>query len=57
MNINMMMWERVARLFFGVLFVAWGVAGGPWWSFLGVYFLATAAWRFCPIRSLIFNRS
>ncbi len=57
MKINMALWDRVLRLLLGVLFVAWAVAGGPWWSFIGLYFLATASWQFCPLYALITRRN
>jgi hypothetical protein len=49
MKINMAIWDRVLRLFVGTLLVAWAVAGGPWWAYLGLVLLGTSAWRFCPI--------
>jgi hypothetical protein len=49
MKINMAMWDRILRIIAGTLLVAWAVAGGPWWAYLGLALLATAGWRFCPI--------
>ncbi|MEK7357005.1 MAG: DUF2892 domain-containing protein [Bdellovibrionota bacterium] len=49
MRINMAVWDRVIRLLFGTGLVAWAIAGGPWWAYLGLALLATAAWRFCPV--------
>lgn len=48
-EINMAVWDRVLRLLIGSLLVAWGVAGGPWWAYVGLALLATAAWRFDPV--------
>ena len=53
MKINMAVWDRILRLFFGLILVAWGVAGGPWWAYFGLVPLATAAWRFCPVYAVL----
>lgn len=53
MKINIAAWDRIVRLLLGCLLVAWAVAGGPTWSYLGLVLLATAAWRFCPIYSML----
>lgn len=52
MKINVANWDRVVRLFIGGLLVAWAVAGGPWWAYLGLVLVATSAWSFCPIYAL-----
>lgn len=49
MKINLAGWDRALRVFLGFVLLAWAVAGGPWWAYLGLVLLATAAWRFCPI--------
>lgn len=33
--------------------MAWAVAGGPTWAYLGVYFLATGSWGYCPLYSVL----
>jgi hypothetical protein len=45
--------DRLLRLFAGTLLVAWAVAGGPWWAYIGLVLLATAAWRFCPLYTML----
>lgn len=52
MRINIATWDRILRLLLGVLLVAWAVAGGPWWAYVGLVLLATAAWRFCPLYAI-----
>lgn len=47
MKINLALWDRVLRYIFGILFVTWAIAGGPWWSYLGLYLVASAAWGIC----------
>ena len=48
----MAVWDRILRLFLGTALLAWAVAGGPWWAYLGLVLLATAAWRFDPIYAI-----
>ncbi|MES2965500.1 MAG: DUF2892 domain-containing protein [Bdellovibrionota bacterium] len=52
MRINMAVWDRIIRLIMGAGLVAWAVAGGPWWAYVGLVLLATAAWRFCPVYAI-----
>lgn len=52
MKINLATWDRILRLIAGSLLIVWAVAGGPWWSYLGLVLIATAAWRFCPLYAL-----
>ena len=49
MRINLALWDRILRFFLGVLFTTWAVAGGPWWSYLGVILILTASWAWCPL--------
>ena len=53
MKKNILLWERVLRFLVGVLMIAWAVAGGPTWAYLGVYSLASGSWGFCGIYSLL----
>lgn len=53
MKINVPRWDQIIRLAGGILFVAWGVAGGPWWTYSGFFGIATGAWRICPVRAAI----
>lgn len=46
-------WDRIVRLSVGAPLLAWAVAGGPWWAYLGLVLLATTAWRFCPVYALL----
>jgi hypothetical protein len=48
-KINLALWDRALRMFFGVLFTAWAIAGGPWWAYLGIYLILSASWALCPI--------
>jgi hypothetical protein len=49
---NVGQFDRLIRLLIGVFLVGWAVAGGPWWAYIGIIMIATAAWRFCPLYSL-----
>lgn len=49
MNRNIGRWERLLRLGLGILLLAWAVAGGPYWSYVGLALIATGAWGFCPL--------
>lgn len=52
MNINLANWDRILRALIGVVLLAWAIAGGPWWTYVGLVLIGTAAWRFCPIYAL-----
>jgi len=49
MKINLAVWDRLMRFFFGVLGTSWAVTGGPWWAYAGVYLILTASWGLCPL--------
>ena len=53
MKKNVISWDRFFRFFAGVLIVAWAIAGGPVWGYLGLYLLASGSWGYCPIYSLL----
>lgn len=53
MKKNVRVWERLLRFFLGVFLVAWAIAGGPAWGYLGFYFLASGSWGYCPVYSLL----
>lgn len=48
MRCNVALWDRVLRFVVGILLTAYAIAGGPFWAFIGVFLLMTAAWGFCP---------
>jgi hypothetical protein len=49
MEKNLTYLNRTTRIFISVFLVAWAVAGGPWWAFIGLYPMATGAWGYCPL--------
>ncbi|MDC0980229.1 DUF2892 domain-containing protein [Bdellovibrionales bacterium] len=46
---NIVLWDRALRFLIGVTLFSWAIAGGPTWSYFGLYLLATGAWGFSPI--------
>lgn len=50
---NVLWWDRVLRFFVGVFLLAWGIAGGPGWTFIGLYVLASGTWGYCPILAVL----
>ena len=53
MKSNVATWDRVLRILCGIPLTAWAVAGGPWWAYLGLGLLATAAWAFSPLYAIL----
>lgn len=53
MRINLALWDRILRYIFGLGLTTWAVAGGPWWSFVGVYLILTASWGLCPLYGIL----
>lgn len=49
MKINIGFFDQLLRLMLGTIMLAWALAGGPWWAYVGLALAATAAWRFDPI--------
>ena len=49
MNGNIRGGDRVLRYIVGILLLTWAIGGGPLWTYVGVYFLATASFGHCPI--------
>ncbi len=47
MKCNVSFFDRFIRFLFGVTLSAWGFAGGPIWTYAGVYLLFTSGWGFC----------
>lgn len=50
---NIRWWDRTVRFFLGCSLIAWAIAGGPLWAYLGVYILASGAWGYCALYSLV----
>jgi hypothetical protein len=46
---NLRFWQRMMRFPLGIFVLAWGIAGGPWWTLIGLFPLATAAFGYCPV--------
>lgn len=53
MQCNVAQWDRFIRLLSGGFLMAWAIAGGPWWAYLGLVLIVTAAWRFCPVYAVL----
>ncbi|MEK2690253.1 DUF2892 domain-containing protein [Bdellovibrio sp. GT3] len=49
MRCNVATWDRTLRFILGVGLTAYAIAGGPFWTYIGIYGLFTAAWGLCPI--------
>lgn len=41
--------DRIARAVLGIGLIAWALAGGPIWAWIGVVPLLTAAVSWCPL--------
>ncbi len=50
---NVRWWDRSVRYLLGLVVLAWAIAGGPWWTIVGLYPLVTAAFGFCPFYWLL----
>jgi hypothetical protein len=48
MRCNVALWDRILRFILGVILTTYAVAGGPFWAYIGIYGLMTAAWGLCP---------
>jgi len=49
MRCNVALWDRILRWALGLLLTAYAIAGGPFWAYIGIYGLLTAAWGLCPV--------
>ncbi|MGZ3773457.1 MAG: YgaP family membrane protein [Pseudobdellovibrionaceae bacterium] len=49
MKCNVALWDRILRFIFGVGLTTYAIAGGPFWAYIGIYGLITAAWGLCPL--------
>lgn len=45
--------DRIIRIVAGIALIAWALAGGPAWAWIGVLPLATGVFRFCPAYRLL----
>jgi hypothetical protein len=48
-NNNIILPDRIVRYLLGLLLLTWALAGGPIWTYVGLYFLFTGSFGFCPI--------
>lgn len=46
---NLKMVQRMLRYILGILLFTWAICGGPLWCYIGLYFIGTAAWGYCPV--------
>ena len=49
MSKNIRLFDRIARYLLGILLLTWAIAGGPTWTFFGLYLIMTASFGSCPI--------
>jgi Protein of unknown function (DUF2892) len=49
MNKNIRLWDRSLRYLLGIIFLTWAIAGGPTWTYVGIYLLITASFGSCLI--------
>lgn len=49
MKCNLAWWDRTLRFLLGILMMIYAIAGGPLWSWLGLYLLGTSSWGWCPL--------
>lgn len=45
--------DRALRIIVGLALIAWALAGGPVWAWIGVLPLATGLFKFCPAYTLL----
>jgi hypothetical protein len=53
MKLNVGGIDRILRIVVGLALVAWALMGGPVWAWIGVVPLATGAFSFCPLYTMI----
>jgi hypothetical protein len=53
MKLNVGGIDRVLRIIAGLALIAWALMGGPVWAWIGIVPLATGAFSFCPLYSMI----
>lgn len=47
MKINLAIWDRVLRFLIGTILNIWAFAGGPWWTYFGIYLVMSSGWGYC----------
>jgi hypothetical protein len=57
MSANLNFFDRWFRLIIGCLMLAWAIAGGPAWAYIGFYLLASGAAKVCIFYALFENRN
>ena len=45
--------DKVLRILLGLALIAWALAGGPVWAWVGLVPLATGLFNFCPLYALL----
>lgn len=53
MKVNVGGIDRILRVVGGLGLIAWALAGGPLWAWIGVVPLGTAAIGFCPLYPIL----
>jgi hypothetical protein len=46
---NIRLYDRVLRYMLGLVLLTWAMAGGPTWTYVGLYLLYTAAFGSCLV--------
>lgn len=49
MNQNIKIAERIARYTLGIVLLTWAIAGGPAWTYVGLFLIVTASLGSCPL--------
>jgi hypothetical protein len=53
MKINVGGIDRILRIVAGLALIAWALASGPVWAWIGIIPLATGIVKFCPVYPLL----
>lgn len=53
MKINVGKTDRLLRIIAGLVIIIIGVVFSSWWGLVGIIFLATGIFRFCPLYTLV----
>jgi len=49
MNSNITTVDRIFRYILGIILLTWALAGGPFWTYGGLYLLITGSFGFCTL--------